>query len=179
MARWKQAKSLFRVCVVVCVWGWIGGCFGVWVCVFVVQFWTCLLMRGHIAWLCSELIDFEERVFLLVMQPILQVWWIINNIFNIRISLHLCFAPVLTDLNYIYKQDVTCMNIIQNGQYNYWNCVLPYAPPRELGNKMQDLRFLTVVVRKSSIFWDIMPCSPLKVDRRFGGTCLLETSVYF
>jgi hypothetical protein len=23
----------------------------------------------------------------------------------------------------------------------------------------------------SSIFWDITPCSPMKVDRRFGGTC--------
>jgi hypothetical protein len=26
-----------------------------------------------------------------------------------------------------------------------------------------------VVVMKSTIFWDIMPCSPLKVNRRFGG----------
>jgi hypothetical protein len=29
---------------------------------------------------------------------------------------------------------------------------------------------LTVEVMKSSILWDIMPCSPLKVNRRFGGT---------
>jgi hypothetical protein len=28
--------------------------------------------------------------------------------------------------------------------------------------------------RKSSIFWDITPCSPLKVNRRFGGTCRLH-----
>jgi hypothetical protein len=27
---------------------------------------------------------------------------------------------------------------------------------------------------KSSIFWDLMPCSPLKVNRRFGGTCGLH-----
>jgi hypothetical protein len=27
---------------------------------------------------------------------------------------------------------------------------------------------------KSSIFWDITPCSPLKVNRRFGGTCRLH-----
>jgi hypothetical protein len=26
---------------------------------------------------------------------------------------------------------------------------------------------------KSCIFWDITPCSPLKVNRRFGGTCRL------
>jgi ribosome maturation factor RimP len=28
---------------------------------------------------------------------------------------------------------------------------------------------LTAVVMKSNVFWDIMPCSPLKVNRRFGG----------
>jgi ferredoxin-thioredoxin reductase catalytic subunit len=28
------------------------------------------------------------------------------------------------------------------------------------------------VVMKSSIFWDITPCSLLKINRRFGGTCL-------
>jgi hypothetical protein len=28
----------------------------------------------------------------------------------------------------------------------------------------------TAVVMKSAIFWDIMPCSPLKANRRFGGT---------
>jgi hypothetical protein len=33
---------------------------------------------------------------------------------------------------------------------------------------------LTAVVMKSPIFWDITPCSPLKVNRRFGGTCRLN-----
>jgi hypothetical protein len=34
---------------------------------------------------------------------------------------------------------------------------------------------LTPVVLKSAVFWDIEPCSPLKVNRRFGGIghCLL------
>jgi hypothetical protein len=27
-----------------------------------------------------------------------------------------------------------------------------------------------MVVMKSTIFWDITPCNPLKVERRFGGT---------
>jgi hypothetical protein len=27
---------------------------------------------------------------------------------------------------------------------------------------------------KSSIFWDVTPCSPFKVNRRFGGTCRLH-----
>jgi hypothetical protein len=30
---------------------------------------------------------------------------------------------------------------------------------------------LTAVFIESIIFWDIMLCSPLKVNRRFGGTC--------
>jgi hypothetical protein len=33
---------------------------------------------------------------------------------------------------------------------------------------------LTAVVMKNSIFRDITPCSPLKVNRRFGETCLIH-----
>jgi hypothetical protein len=33
---------------------------------------------------------------------------------------------------------------------------------------------LTAVIMKSAIFWDITPCSPLKVNRRFRGTCRLH-----
>jgi hypothetical protein len=32
---------------------------------------------------------------------------------------------------------------------------------------------LTAVTMKSSVFWDITSCSPLKVHRRFGGICRL------
>jgi hypothetical protein len=32
----------------------------------------------------------------------------------------------------------------------------------------------TKYVLNMSIFWDITPCSPLKVNRRFGGTCRLD-----
>jgi hypothetical protein len=32
-------------------------------------------------------------------------------------------------------------------------------------------KVLTAVVIKSSIFRDIIPCSPLKINQRFGGTC--------
>jgi hypothetical protein len=47
---------------------------------------------------------------------------------------------------------------------------------------------LTAVIMKGSIFWDITPCSPLKVNRCFGGTyyflkmeavCSSETSIDF
>jgi hypothetical protein len=33
---------------------------------------------------------------------------------------------------------------------------------------------LTAVVMKSSLFWDITPCCPLEVNRRFRGTCRLH-----
>jgi hypothetical protein len=33
---------------------------------------------------------------------------------------------------------------------------------------------LTAVVIKGAIFWDMTPCSPLKINRRFGGTYYLH-----
>jgi hypothetical protein len=37
-----------------------------------------------------------------------------------------------------------------------------------------EFEVLTAVFMKSSIFWDLMSCSPLKVNRRFRGTCCLH-----
>jgi hypothetical protein len=37
---------------------------------------------------------------------------------------------------------------------------------------------LTAMVMKSNIFWDITPCSPLKVNRRFGGAYRLNLQVH-
>jgi hypothetical protein len=34
--------------------------------------------------------------------------------------------------------------------------------------------FLTAVVTESSVVWDITPCSSLKVNQHFGGTCRLH-----
>jgi hypothetical protein len=34
--------------------------------------------------------------------------------------------------------------------------------------------FGKIIYFKSSLIWDIRPCSPLKVNRRFGGTCRLH-----
>jgi hypothetical protein len=34
--------------------------------------------------------------------------------------------------------------------------------------KFVGFEVLTVVVMNSTVFWDILPCSPLKVNRRFG-----------
>jgi hypothetical protein len=45
---------------------------------------------------------------------------------------------------------------------------------KELQKAFVGCEILTAVVMKSSIFWDITPCSPLKVNWRFGGTCRLH-----
>jgi hypothetical protein len=37
---------------------------------------------------------------------------------------------------------------------------------------------LTAVVMKSTIFWVITPCSPVKVNRRFGGTYRLLAACF-
>jgi hypothetical protein len=34
--------------------------------------------------------------------------------------------------------------------------------------------FSASIKMKDSVFWDISACSPLKVNRRFGGTCRLR-----
>jgi hypothetical protein len=44
---------------------------------------------------------------------------------------------------------------------------------------LQDRNLTTAVVMKSPIFWDIMLCSPLKVNRHFGGTCRLHLQLTF
>jgi hypothetical protein len=36
---------------------------------------------------------------------------------------------------------------------------------------------LTAVIVRSSVFWDVMPCSPLNVNRSFRGTCRLHLRV--
>jgi hypothetical protein len=33
---------------------------------------------------------------------------------------------------------------------------------------------ITLVPMKISVYWHILPCSPLKVNRRFGGACDLQ-----
>jgi hypothetical protein len=40
--------------------------------------------------------------------------------------------------------------------------------------KFKEFEVLTAVVRMSPIFWDIIPCSPLKANQRFRGKCRLH-----
>jgi hypothetical protein len=44
----------------------------------------------------------------------------------------------------------------------------------ELINGRKVFEVLTAVVMNSFIFWDIMLCSPVKLNQCFGGTCRLH-----
>jgi hypothetical protein len=47
-----------------------------------------------------------------------------------------------------------------------------------LNVKFRQARFSQLTIRvKTSVFWDIMPCIPFKVNRRFGGTSKLNTAL--
>jgi hypothetical protein len=54
---------------------------------------------------------------------------------------------------------------LHNLQYNKW--VQTVEKSREVRIRFE---VLTAAVMKSSIFWDIMPCSPLEVNGRSGGS---------
>jgi hypothetical protein len=47
-----------------------------------------------------------------------------------------------------------------------------YSRCTDLGSNRSGFEVLTAVIMKSTIFWDMTPCSPLKFNRRFGGTRL-------
>jgi hypothetical protein len=53
-----------------------------------------------------------------------------------------------------------------------WSCLLLVYSTSQAKNMWSFVGFevLTVVVMKSSVFWYITPCGPLKVNRHFGGT---------
>jgi hypothetical protein len=48
-----------------------------------------------------------------------------------------------------------------------------------VGKKYVGFEVFTAVVMKSTIFWVITPCSPLSVNRRFGGTYFLLLARWF
>jgi hypothetical protein len=54
-----------------------------------------------------------------------------------------------------------------------WPHLLQFLIP---GKEISRVGFevLTAVVMKNTIFWDITPCSPLKVNQHFGGTYSLQ-----
>jgi hypothetical protein len=58
---------------------------------------------------------------------------------------------------------------------NIWSSNDVWYPKICLKNcKNFGFEILTAVTLESSIFWDITPCSPAKVNRRFGGICHLH-----
>jgi hypothetical protein len=41
------------------------------------------------------------------------------------------------------------------------------------------VEILTMAIIKSSVFWDVTQCGPLKVNERFKGTCRLRLQAEF
>jgi hypothetical protein len=52
-----------------------------------------------------------------------------------------------------------------SSNYRRWKSTENRNPLKDVGFEV-----LTAVVMKSTVFWDITPCSPLSGNRRFGGT---------
>jgi hypothetical protein len=62
--------------------------------------------------------------------------------------------------------------LIVNGQTN--SVVTMQEPSPEDGAQKEIVMPNKYQMKKSSVFWDITPCSPLKVNQRFGGTSRLH-----
>jgi hypothetical protein len=79
-------------------------------------------------------------------------------------------------INIILPVDATLLKKIIQKVTGEWRADLA-APERRLMplfckcNSQQSVGFevLTAVVMKCTVFWDTTPCSPLKINRRFGG----------
>jgi hypothetical protein len=72
--------------------------------------------------------------------------------------------------NVLYASAVdTAAKPVQRAQNG---CTSVCKPPAIVGFEV-----FTAVVMRSSIFWNTMPCSLLKANRRFGGTCNLHLQV--
>jgi hypothetical protein len=68
----------------------------------------------------------------------------------------------------------TNVSSIENGTYLEYVCsfcVLEFSSLEEIIYKNMSHYEKHLAAVKSTIFWDITMCSPLKVDRRFGGAC--------
>jgi hypothetical protein len=69
------------------------------------------------------------------------------------------------------------LNLCNNANSGEVNChcvILEIPTFYGIGSFIVGFEVLTVVVMKNTIFWDITPCSPLKVNRRVGGTYRLD-----
>jgi hypothetical protein len=72
-----------------------------------------------------------------------------------------------------YEQVVSvrvCIRMIYHREISYWRNSAANVSSTGFG-------ILKVVVTRSFVFWDTMPCIPLKINRRFGATCRLHHHV--
>jgi hypothetical protein len=82
-------------------------------------------------------------------------------------ALNILYVCVCPQIGYTHRTDT-----VQLGIYPC-RCILAQFPFMRNGSKYMSSKCCP----KISIFWDITSCSPLKVDRRFGGTCRLHLQI--
>jgi hypothetical protein len=113
-----------------------------------------------------------------VIQSVLNVF-VFGSAFPLCVPLPLADIVVTLSLTYL-RAHVLPNNLYLSTTYTASHLRLLFNIQR-LENftaliYMYSVRYevLTAVVMKSSVFWDITRCSPLKVNVRFGGTCHLH-----
>jgi hypothetical protein len=80
-----------------------------------------------------------------------------------------CTACILRNA-YSFVELVTCVNC----GVILWQKTATTEMVANIESKYIPFKVFTAVVMKSTIFWDITPCSLLSVNRRFGGTYRLH-----
>jgi hypothetical protein len=77
----------------------------------------------------------------------------------------------------ITSRRVTCSVRETTSIYNILVSI-PYGPFGKPRHKEVGFEIITAVTMKRSIFWDIMPCSLLKVNQCFGGSTTVLTTCF-
>jgi hypothetical protein len=65
-------------------------------------------------------------------------------------------------------------NIAENENFWFLSNIIGIRTGLARKNQSVGFEVVAAVVKKNCVFWDITPCSPLKVIQHFGGTCQLH-----
>jgi hypothetical protein len=108
-----------------------------------------------------------------------NIWDSYINIFSLplistghsRVTLSVSISPIY------FRHKTVIKGICTEGLGNYNRFYFPKTVLKyyyKVTFNYVGFEVLTAVVMKNSVFWDITPCSPLKVKRRMGETCRLH-----
>jgi hypothetical protein len=86
-------------------------------------------------------------------------------------------SPVImeTQLRHVLKHTISTVSSVLWARNKKTRTLFQWSRPLNIYlRSILIFEVLTAVVVNNTIFWDITPCSPLRVDRRFGGTYRLH-----